>query len=68
MRLERFCDVRIVDETNGFGPNLVKKTENGFRSSTPGMGALLKRRTDLGLAYSWFFFIESFPQICFQRK
>ena len=29
-RLESFGDVRIVDETNGFGMDFVNKTENGF--------------------------------------
>ena len=29
-RLERFGEVRIIDETNGFGLDLVKKTKNGF--------------------------------------
>ena len=29
-RLEGFGEVRIVDETNGFGLDYVKKTESGF--------------------------------------
>ena len=33
-RLERFDEVRIVDETNGFGLQFVKKTESGFWSTT----------------------------------
>ena len=45
-RLERFGEVRIVDETNGFGLDFVKKTE------TPDVGAVLKRMMDLGPTYS----------------
>ena len=40
-RFERFGEVRIVDETNGFGLDFVKKTENGFWSATPDVGAVL---------------------------
>ena len=29
-KLERFGEVRIVDETNGFGRNFVEKTESRF--------------------------------------
>ena len=29
-RLERFGEVRIIDETNGFGLDFVEKTESGF--------------------------------------
>ena len=29
-RLERFGEVRIIDETNGFGLNFVEKTESRF--------------------------------------
>ena len=29
-RLERFGDVRIVDETNGFGLDFVEETERRF--------------------------------------
>ena len=32
-RLERFGEVRIIDETNGFGLDFVKKTESGFWSA-----------------------------------
>ena len=39
--LERFGEVEIVDETNGFGLDLVKKTESGFWNTTPGVGAVL---------------------------
>ena len=33
--LERFGEVRIFNETNGFGLDFVKKTESGFWSTTP---------------------------------
>ena len=33
-RLERFGEVRIVDETNGFGLDFVEKTESRFWSAT----------------------------------
>ena len=34
--LERFDEVRIVDEKSGFGLDFVKKTESGFWSATSG--------------------------------
>ena len=37
-RLERFGEVMIVDETNGFGLDSVKKIESGFWSATPDVG------------------------------
>ena len=40
-RLERSREVRIVDETNGFGLDFVEKTESGFWSTTLGVGAVL---------------------------
>ena len=40
-RLERFGKVRIVDETNGFGLDFIKKTESGIWSTTPDVGAVL---------------------------
>ena len=40
-RLERFGEVRIIDETNGFGLDFVEKTESGFWSTTPDVGAVL---------------------------
>ena len=40
-RLERFGEVRIIDETNGFGLDFVKKTERGSWSTTPEVGAVL---------------------------
>ena len=47
-RLEGFGEVWTVDETNGFGLDLAEKTESGF---WPYVGAVLQRRTDLGLIY-----------------
>ena len=32
-RLERFGEVRIIDETNGFGLDFVEKTESRFWST-----------------------------------
>ena len=40
-RLERFGEVRIIDETNGFGLDFVEKTESRFWSTTPDVGAVL---------------------------
>ena len=40
-RLERFDEVRLVDETNGSGLDIVEKTESRFWSTTPEVGALL---------------------------
>ena len=40
-RLERLGEVRVVDETNGFGLDFVKKTESGFWSTTPEVRGLL---------------------------
>ena len=34
-RLERFGEVIIIDETNGFGLDFVEKTESRFWSTTP---------------------------------
>ena len=39
--LERFGEVRITDEANGFGLDFVEKTENRFWSTTPEVGAAL---------------------------
>ena len=41
MRLQRFGEVRIVDETNGFGLDFVEKTESRLWSTTPDVGAVL---------------------------
>ena len=40
-RLQGFGEVRIVDETNGFGLILVEKTECGFWSTNPDVRAVL---------------------------
>ena len=40
-RLERFSEVGIADVTNGFGLDFVEKTEIGFESATPDLGAVL---------------------------
>ena len=40
-KLERFDEVRIVDEKNGFGLDFVEKTESGVWSTTPEVGAVL---------------------------
>ena len=40
-RLERFGEVKIVDETNGLGLDFVEKTKSRFWSTTPAVGALL---------------------------
>ena len=40
-RLERFGEVGIVDEKNGFGQDFIEKTEIGFRSTTPDVGAIV---------------------------
>ena len=40
-KLVRFGEVWIVDETDGFGLDIVEKTERGFRSTTPDKGAVL---------------------------
>ena len=37
-KLARFGEVRIIDETNGFGLDFVKKTESGFWNTTPDVG------------------------------
>ena len=37
-RLQRFGEVRIVDEMNGFGLDFVEKTESRFWSTTPDVG------------------------------
>ena len=38
--LERFGDVGVVDETNGFGLDFFEKTESGLWSTTPDVGAV----------------------------
>ena len=39
--LERSGEVRIIDETHGFGLDFVEKTESRFWSTTPDVGAVL---------------------------
>ena len=40
-RCDQCGEVRIVDETNGFALDFVKKTESGFWSAIPDVGAVL---------------------------
>ena len=40
-RLERFGEIRIIDETNGFGLDFAEQTESRFWSTTPDVGAVL---------------------------
>ena len=40
-RLERFGEIGVADETNGFGLDIVETTESGFWSVTPDVGAVL---------------------------
>ena len=40
-RLERFGEVGIIGETNGFGLDFFEKTESRFWSTTPDVGAVL---------------------------
>ena len=42
-RLERFDEVRIVDETNGFGLDFVKKTETILKYHPRGGSSTLKK-------------------------
>ena len=43
-RLERICEVCVVNETDRFRLDFIKKTWRRFRSITPDMGAVLKRK------------------------
>ena len=38
-RLERFGEIKIIDERNGFGLDFVEKTESRFWSTSPDVGA-----------------------------
>ena len=38
-RLQQFGEVRIIDETNGFGLDFVEKTESRFWGTNPDVGA-----------------------------
>ena len=40
-RSERFREVGVVDETNGFGLDFVKRIESGFWSTTADVGAVI---------------------------
>ena len=51
-RLERFGEVWIIDEADGFRLDFVKKIQGGFSRTTPNMGAVLQKRTNLRLVYS----------------
>ena len=51
-RLWRIGEVLIVDETDSFILDFVKKIERRFRSTTPDVRAVLQRRTDLGFVLS----------------
>ena len=42
-RLERFGEVRIIDETNGIGLDFVEKTESRFWSTTRRGSSTLKK-------------------------
>ena len=46
-RLETFGETWIIYETNGFGLDFVKKMQRRSGSTTPNMGAVLQRRTNL---------------------
>ena len=55
IRWERDCrefEVWIVDETDCFRLDFIKKMDRGFRSAVPDMGAVLKRRSNLRFVYS----------------
>ena len=43
-RLERFGEVRIIDETNGFGLDFVKKRDSGFLKHHPRCGSSTLKR------------------------
>ena len=51
-RLERVGEVWIVDETDCFRFDSIKKMERRFRSTTLDMEAVLKRRSNLRFEYS----------------
>ena len=51
-RLERFGEVWIADETDWFRWDFFETLERRFRSTTPDMGAELKRRSNLRFLYS----------------
>ena len=47
-RLERFGEVRIIDETNCFGLDFVMKTESGFLNTTPRRGSSTLKKDGFG--------------------
>ena len=49
---ERFGEVWIIDEMDGFGLDLVEKMERRFSSNTPNIAEVFQRRTNLGFEYS----------------
>ena len=51
-RLERIGEVSIVDETDFFRLDFIERMERRFRSTTPDMGAVLKRRSNMTFVYS----------------
>ena len=51
-RLERIGEVWIVDETDYCRWDFIERIEKRFRSTTPDMGAVLKRRSNLRFVYS----------------
>lgn len=51
-RLGIFVEFKIVEETNDFGLDFIKKTESGFWGTNLDMGEILRRRTYLGFVYS----------------
>ena len=48
MRLERFCEVRVVDETNGFGLDFVRKTEIRVLEHNPRRGSSTLEKDGFG--------------------
>ena len=51
-RLERIGEVWIINETDCFRLEFIEKMERRFRSTTPDMGTVLKRRSNLKSVYS----------------
>ena len=51
-RMERIGEVWIVNETDCFRLDFIEKMERRFRSTTPDMGAVLNRRSNLRFVYS----------------
>ena len=51
--IEHWCGmVWIVDETDSFRLDFIKKIESRYRSTTPDMRSVLQRKTNLGLVCS----------------